>query len=472
MRILFCLVIALGVGDALPASLPEETCVRQVRSARLAEERGALDSALVELEQAAAACPDALLPLVHRVDLQRRRGVQAGDEKQRLEQRLEQRLGDPSRPVDSAEVRVLAGAVGVDEELLGRVASGLAARESRDPRLLRALADLQERLGRLEAAASNLETLLDQRGDEETLSHLVSLYREMDRSADEARWLAVLVREDPARRAEYVRALSRAGQVEELGRQLDLIAEAEDAVTASAEIESPEIEEDSTDAVPLSLGMGGAPSWDLRGRAGLLADAAWNLYDLGLDGEAEALFRQAMEATRHAERKQQLGDILLHLFGDDEDRRRFEEEAARQWAGADDPMDLFDEGTRRLTSGDAEGALELLRRAAPELPKLEAAWYNLGMAAFRSKEWETAAGAFERALELNPERKESYFFAGLALYELERWQETVERLERALALDPSRTAAHYYLSVAHARLGNAESAKTHRQLYEESTESP
>jgi tetratricopeptide (TPR) repeat protein len=201
----------------------------------------------------------------------------------------------------------------------------------------------------------------------------------------------------------------------------------------------------------------------------MLKDIAWSLRDAGRDAEAEQVFRRALAFDPEDPETQA---VLLHLYGNETEREAHDEAVARRWQETTDPQALLDEGTERLAAGDARGALELLRRAAPEHPNLEAAWYNLGIAAYRSKEWPTAEDAYRRAAAINPQRADSHFFRGVALVHLERWAEAVGALSRALALDPARLQAHYHLAVCHERLGDREEAARHRRLYEEGTKRP
>lgn len=444
------------------ANLPSDACVRQVRSARIDALRGESEAALARLREAVNACPDALAPLVALIDDGRRYGL--GEEnRQALLARLDERLADAGRPLVSGELGVIATRPGIDEDLLRRILPPLAARIAAmpdpDPGVLEALADLQERLGEHADAGATLERLYQLRPRRDTLWRLIKLYRRLERPADEAYCLAVLVEQSPVWRRDYIRALSRAGQMEELRRQIDAFAaETREEPDPVADFEAA-LEVNKLNARPFFFG--GA-----AGLARILSQSAWNLYDRGNDAEAEALFREALAQNP----KSKADDVLLNLFGTAEDRRRAAEERARRFEEVSDPQSLFEEGTRLLTAGDAEAAIDLLRRAAPQLPKLEPAWYNLGMAAYRLEDWETVATAFGQALELNPGRGPTYFFRGIALVQLERWTEALEALQLALELEPERALAHYYLSLCHSALGDSAAAAAAMERYKAGSE--
>ena len=194
-------------------------------------------------------------------------------------------------------------------------------------------------------------------------------------------------------------------------------------------------------------------------------EAAWNLRDAGLDDGAERLFRRVAALNP---KDQEALAALLHFYGSEEELALLAAAESQKWADEDDPHALFEEGTARLTAGDAEGAFPLLQRAAPGLPNLEPAWYNLGMAAYRVENWETVAKAFGRAGELNDSRPHTFLYRGLALEKLGRCDQAVVALDRAVQLDPSLTNAHYYLASCYRWLGRNEDAARHRKLYQAS----
>lgn len=194
----------------------------------------------------------------------------------------------------------------------------------------------------------------------------------------------------------------------------------------------------------------------------LLVDLAWKAHDAGREEMAEALFRHALSLSpESAEVKR----TVTYLYGSVEDVAAFEREEARRRSAEVDPRALFDEGTRLLTSGDAQTAAEMLRRAVESLPAMEAAWYNLGMASYRIEDWLTAAEALQRAATLKADRIDTHFFLGMALQRLERCDEAVIALERTLELDPEKLMAHYFLADCYDDLGQSEKSREHIERY-------
>ena len=136
-----------------------------------------------------------------------------------------------------------------------------------------------------------------------------------------------------------------------------------------------------------------------------------------------------------------------------------------------DPRVLFEEGTNRLAEGDSAGAYDLLARAAPVLAS-EAAWYNLGISAFRLERWADAADALGHAAELNPARADTHFFRGHALVQTRSFTDAIAALTRSLELHPNRPMAHFDLALAYHETGQAELAAQHRKIYESSATAP
>jgi tetratricopeptide (TPR) repeat protein len=199
----------------------------------------------------------------------------------------------------------------------------------------------------------------------------------------------------------------------------------------------------------------------------LLVNIAWTMRDLGRDAEAEALFRRVL---RFEPGRQDVSLALLHLYGSAEERAAAERVAVERRAAETDPLALFEEGSDLLGAGNPAAARDLLARAAPALAGsgyAEAAWYNLGSAAFKLERWEEAANAFAEASAVHPERSESHFKRGVALFHLGRWGDAVGSLRRALELQPERRDVHYFLAGSYTQLGDSAAAARHRALFEE-----
>ena len=441
-------------------ALPPVECVRLLRAARIAAMKDDPAGELALLHQAEEAFPDEIAPLNALLEYHGRNPLPA-DEHQRLRERLLARLGDPALVIPPGVIEQMAADPRADPDTLRAMASKVAGQlggqggdaPSPDPRLLEVLAGLQERLGDDAAAFASWQRLWRTGGAERAIEPMLRLSASLGRWSDAADLLKSLVdRGDVGFRRFYITALGKLGRFDEVLRQLDLlIAEEAPAEQAAG------IPEQAPIADPSGSTNRGSDVADL------LEDTAWALRDAGQDAEAERLFRRALA---YAPKSRELLAVVANLYASDEERAAAAGALAERWQKVTDARVLLDEGTQRLASGDAAGALDLLKRAAPEYPKLEAPWYNLGIAAFKLHDWATAEMAYGHAAELNPARADSFYFRGVALTYLERWAEAVEALRQALKVDPGRVDAHYHLAVCYHRLGRDAEASEQRRLYE------
>lgn len=444
-----------------PASLPPAECVRLLRAARIAGMKGDPAAELARLREAVETFPDEIIPLNALLEFHRRQPLPEAEHR-RLRELLLARLGDPGLMVPPGVLEQLARDPGADEETLQAmaqsVAAGVGAGADPDPRLLAVLAELQQRLGRDEAAFDTWRRLWRASGSELAVAKLLALGPKLERWPEVIELLHALIeRGAPGLRRFYVLALADAGRFDEALAQIDVAVAEEGSEMAGVEL--PQIGA----AAGGNLVAGDRPGAGTE-MAGLLTEVAWSLRDAGRDQEAERLFRRALAL---APDDPELLAVLLHLYGTEEQRQAQTDVLAQRWKKETNPRALLDEGTQRLAAGDAAGALDLLARAAPEYPDLEAPWYNLGIAAFKLREWATAEGAYRRAAEINPARADSFYFRGVALTYLERCGEATAALERALELDPGRRDAHYHLAACYRKLGDPNAADRHRRLYEE-----
>lgn len=430
------------------ADLPPVESVRMLREARLAHRRGDVEAELAKLRAAAERFPGEITVVRALLEYHRDHGLPEAEER-RLRILLRERLADEETPPSFADLRRIALDPDTGDDLLREIDRHVASRLSGPEGtgegavdLLRLLAEIRLRLGRDGEAATALASLWQRSGDTAVAWKLLHLRLRLDdvegalelmESVDEMRELF------PER---HIVLLAAAGRFDEALEALDrrLAGAAGDRVGAAL---PPPVE---SDWVPRSL----------------IEQVAWALRDAGRDEKAEALFRRAAALDPN---DAELEAVLLHLYASDEERAAVAAEVDRVWQEETNFRRLFDEGTQRLVAGDADGAYDLLDRAVGGLPDLEAAWYNLGMAAYRLERWARAAEALGRAAELNPERSANVFFGGVSLFHLERCTEAVPMLERALALDPERTDAHYYLAGCLTTLGRAEEAERHRRAY-------
>lgn len=453
---LLSLVPPAASGDG--GGLPAEECVRMMRGARIARMHEDATAELAKLQAAFAACPDEIEPIYGLMGYYQRQPA-LGDDHRKFRSLLLGRLQDPGDdlPIGVIEYLTRNPDAGGDEleAILGNVSRQVTKVAEPDPALMRIQAQLQQRLGQDEAAAGTLERLWRQTAADDVLWPLVQLYLEHERWQEAADLMAPQVAKGGHFRFSYVRVLGKLGRYEEAMKQVELLASGADGAV---------IRSDNSEAVALQFEGGYVIDVVQQpGLFGLLKEVAWDLRDQGQDQPAEQIFRGLLA---QAPDDSEIQAIVLNLYASAEERQGHAEALADTWQSETDANALFDEGTQRLTAGDAAGAIDLLQRAAPELPDLEPAWYNLGMAAYRLEDWATVASAFGRATELNPARAQSFFFRGIALEKLDRCGEAVTDLKRAAELDPDRALAHYYLAVCYRKQGNQSAAAAALKRYE------
>jgi tetratricopeptide (TPR) repeat protein len=197
----------------------------------------------------------------------------------------------------------------------------------------------------------------------------------------------------------------------------------------------------------------------------LLRQVGWDLRDQGDFEGSEKIFRKLLEVDpQDAEARA----AILHFYSTEEEQAAQQIELEKRWGETDDPHALLSRGGNLLASGDAAGAIDLLRRSVAELPDSEIAWFNLGLAAIQVEDWSLADEAFARATALNPGRAIAFLNHGTALEKLGRCPEAVEVLNRALTLQPDLGQAYYYLYTCFAALGEQQKAVDARKKYNES----
>ena len=422
--------------------LPSPECVEQMRSARIAADTGDAKLEFERLGLAAEICGDAVEPIVALLAYSRRMKL-GHEEQQKLRQRLISRLENPEYVMPPGVVTYLVRQKDLHEDVVRNILDHLSLRLQGLPaadtkvraQLLRASADLHQRLGQNEDAVQAFEALraLDGDAPQDLDWRLLRLYRLLDNAEGQLAVLSRLRDVAPVLGQAYVAALLKTGDLE----------------SARAELRAAAPEEGASKEERLRYGA-------------LLGGIAWRFRDEHEDTVAEEYFR---EALRYAPQLQHAKMALAHLYGDETHREQIA--AVEEKAMANNPFASLEKAAQLLTSSDYQGAYDILVVAAPALGS-EPAWFNLGLAAYRIERFDTAALAYGKAAALNPERADSQFFLGLAHTKNEDCAAAIAPLEKALELDPSRRLAHYHLGICYDAVGNTAASQRHRKLYRDS----
>ena len=107
--------------------------------------------------------------------------------------------------------------------------------------------------------------------------------------------------------------------------------------------------------------------------------------------------------------------------------------------------DLFDAGTAALKSGNARGAVLLLKRATELQPNHPQGWNDLGLAYLQAHRFADAAAAFQKQEQLTPSDDRTHDYLGVALEELHRDNDAAEAFHQQIELQPLDPVAHAQL---------------------------
>ena len=112
--------------------------------------------------------------------------------------------------------------------------------------------------------------------------------------------------------------------------------------------------------------------------------------------------------------------------------------------------ELFNEGTRKMAAGDADGAKDCFRKALGHDPDLAEAHTNLALILEDRGDLARAEEHFRRSIELKPERANGHLNLGVLLAAQKRFEEAEAAYRRALALTPRSPAVWSNLGVLQA----------------------
>ena len=418
--------------------VPPEDLVRGLREARIQSLLGQRDVVIEKLEQLAEKYPKDLLPLLALIALSGQDASPA-EAAAATKKRVRERLANPEASLPFSYIRLVTEDPQATPDDLRSIATSLPARiEKRPedaPRLIDALALLEERLGQLAAARETLGRLLKLAPTRAVLIRCIELDLELERWDDALalyRELATDTTEDDALiRWDMARLLARSGRREEAMKEADPLLREKGFV--------PLIVQD------------------------ILMPLAWSLRDAGNDAAAEAVFRRVLEVDPS---NREARNVVLNLYSAAEEKRTQAAALEERWRVEENADALLTEGSLRLASGDATSAADLLRRAAERLPESDVAWYNLGLASIKLERWSDAVTALHRSIERRSDRAEAHFNLGYALEKRGDYRDAVPEFERALALRPGMPGVHGHLAICYFKLGDTTRSRIQTKLAE------
>ena len=161
----------------------------------------------------------------------------------------------------------------------------------------------------------------------------------------------------------------------------------------------------------------------------------------------EALYLMAIKADQDA------GDTNAAALLAAEAARRFPQSARAQ----------FEHGYHLQTKGNAEAAMQHLRKAMELDARYEEPFFFYGDLLVKQSQWEAAVTPLRQALEIRPEYSPARVALARALMNLEKLGEAVTELEQAAKLDPKNAQPWVMLSQIYFRMGKEDEARAAKE---------
>ncbi|MEO5339393.1 MAG: tetratricopeptide repeat protein [Magnetococcus sp. MYC-9] len=197
-----------------------------------------------------------------------------------------------------------------------------------------------------------------------------------------------------------------------------------------------------------------APARTLQNLPATLIQQGLQHHQAGRLQEAEALYRQALQAhPKHPDGLHLLGYVLHHLG-------QHEEAVAwiRKAVAVDprQPLFLNNLGNVLQYLGQREEAIDCYQKALALKPDFYMALCSMGTVLYERHQWEEALAHFRRALEIKPELPEALSNIGNVLQERGQLDEAIAHYQKALALQPDSHDAYNNMGLALREKGQLE----------------
>jgi tetratricopeptide (TPR) repeat protein len=124
----------------------------------------------------------------------------------------------------------------------------------------------------------------------------------------------------------------------------------------------------------------------------------------------------------------------------------------------DDARDELQKAGKKLQKNDVKSAIAHLEKAVAISPQFIAAWNQLGVIAYQSREYQRAETCFLKALEVDPESFPPTINLGAVLLAQNRLDEALKYNQAATNQRPDDPLANAQLGINHYRLDNDEQA--------------
>jgi len=104
------------------------------------------------------------------------------------------------------------------------------------------------------------------------------------------------------------------------------------------------------------------------------------------------------------------------------------------------PVDFFERGNKRATTGDTKGAVEDWNRAIELDSKFADAYYNLGLVHYNSSDFSGAIEYWNKAIAANPKHTDAYYNRARAYIDIKQYEKALIDLNKVIELDPALLA--------------------------------
>ena len=214
-------------------------------------------------------------------------------------------------------------------------------------------------------------------------------------------------------------------------------------------------------------------------RAAHLEPSEQNLFDWGTLMVRHGVLEPALEIFAHGVKRHPRSERLhlghgVALYA----RGRYEEAVKSFYAATDlNPSDpqpyLFLGKAYNISTAQAEGVTERLRRFAELHPKNGMAQYYFALSLWKGKgkeegqnDLKRVESLLRRAALLDPRLADAHLQLGILYAQQERFPEAIQEYRSAIRLQPELAKAHYRLGQAYMRTGEREQAQEQMALYE------
>jgi tetratricopeptide (TPR) repeat protein len=120
----------------------------------------------------------------------------------------------------------------------------------------------------------------------------------------------------------------------------------------------------------------------------------------------------------------------------------------------------FDKGTGLLMRGDPQGSIAYFQKVIALAPECFRPYHNLGLALYRTGQWDAAIENFQKAIDLSKgDFAPSLFALAMILYQRADFQEAERVIQRGLCVSPGSAVGKYCLGMVLFSIGRLAEAR-------------